>query len=202
MELETWKRVQNLQVVTLAEGAIVGRLEDFQFDLESRRIYGWRLKLPGVFSTVGLVRADLLTLVGRDVAFVSSLEAVEVSGDKKVARSKGRAWASQYVGVSVVTRRGGSLGGVQDYVIDRHGGEITGLILHGERLLPLRESVNTSAAAVIVPDEGLVVDLPTSGEDADEVSFWRRMRDSLGGPGKKRKAPTAELPEGEAEEPS
>ena len=30
MMLETWKRAQNLQVATLEEGAIVGRLDDFR----------------------------------------------------------------------------------------------------------------------------------------------------------------------------
>ena len=33
--METWKRASNMQVVSLEEGAFVGRLADFQFDLET-----------------------------------------------------------------------------------------------------------------------------------------------------------------------
>ena len=151
MAFETWKRAQNLQVVSLEEGAIVGKLDDFQFDLETRRIYGWRLKGHGVFAKAGGVRAADLVLVGRDVALVRAESCVEWA-DARPNVVDGRAWASAYRGTQAITRRGASLGAVQDFVVDRAGNEVTGFILPGDRLLPLDDGVNTGPDAVIVED--------------------------------------------------
>ena len=106
MNLETWKRAQNLQVASLAEGAFVGRLDDFMFDLETHQIYGWRLKGSGMFAKPGGVPADELVLVGRDLALIRSEEAVEWSGGR-ITVVDGRAWASAYRGTQAVSRRGG-----------------------------------------------------------------------------------------------
>ncbi len=179
MRLETWKRAHNMQVITLEEGVIIARLEDFQFDLEDHHIFGFSLKVPGMFSRMGRVKASSLVLIGQDVTLVSSQQDVHWTQDKK-SRDKGRAWASQYLGVNAVTRRGRSLGAVQDYVIDGDGRRVTGLVLHGGRLLPLVEThVSTGPAAIIVPDEALVVDMPEDPDPNDEVGFWKRVRDSL-----------------------
>jgi len=39
--MHSWKRAQGKQVVTRDEGAAIGTLNDFQFDLADRHIYGW-----------------------------------------------------------------------------------------------------------------------------------------------------------------
>ncbi len=179
MMMDTWKRAQNLQVATLEEGALVGRLDDFQFDLETLRIYGWRLKSAGVFGRSGGVRASEMNLIGRDLAFVRTEAAVEWTSGKPAAVG-GRAWASSYRGTTAITRRGRSLGTVQDYVIDRAGQKVTGLILHGGALLPLDGRVNTGPAAVIVESEDLAVQLPED-EGEERTDWWNRLREAVGG---------------------
>lgn len=176
--METWKRTQNMQVVSLAEGAFVGRLDDFQFDLEDHRVYGWRLKGTGMFARVGGVAGRYLSRLGRDVAFVESEGVVEWSRGK-VADAPGRAWASTYRGVPAITRRGRALGAVQDYVLEANASRVTGIILHGNLLLPLDGRVRTGPAAVVVSDEGAVVELPAEAGDERE-DWWARLKEALG----------------------
>lgn len=181
--LDTWRRAQNLQVATLAEGAFVGRLEDFQFDLETHRIYGWRLKGAGMFSKHGGVAAEQLTLLGRDLAFVRALDVVEWSGGR-LSVVDGRAWASSYRGTQAVTRRGRALGAVQDFVLERGGGQITGLLLHGGLLLPLDGRVHTGPAAVIAESQDVAVEMPEEGGD-ERGAWWARLTAVVGGRGQR-----------------
>lgn len=176
--IETWKRAQNLQVATLAEGALVGRLDDFLFDLETHRIYGWRIKGSGVFGKSGGVRVEDLVLVGRDLALVRSEAAIEWTAARS-SPLEGRAWASAYRGTQAITRRGGALGAVADFVIERSGDQVTGLLLQGGGLLPLDGRTNTGAAAVIAETAEVLVSL--AGPEGDErTDWWVRLKDAVG----------------------
>ena len=206
MMLETWKRAQNLQVATLEEGAIVGRLDDFQFDLETLAIYGWRLKGSGMFGRTGGVRATEVRLVGRDLAFIQTEKAVEWTSGKTAAVG-GRAWASTYRGTTAITRRGRSLGAVQDFVLDRDGTRVTGLILHGGLLVPLDERVHTGPAAIIVESSDVVIEMPDDETD-ERGAWWERLRDAVGKRGREEDPaqltealPTDERPLPSAREP-
>ena len=179
MHLETWKRAQNLQVATLSEGAIVGRLDDFLFDLETHQIYGWRLKGSGMFSKPGGVPADELVLVGRDLALIRTEEAVEWAGGR-ISAVDGRAWASSYRSTQAVSRRGRALGAVQDFVLDRQGTQVTGLLLHGGLLLPLDGRVSTGPAAVIAESDDLVVEMPEDDTGGQQVAWWARLTSAIG----------------------
>jgi uncharacterized protein YrrD len=177
MMLETWKRAQNLQVASRKEGALVGRLDDFQFDLESHRVYGWRLKGTGMFGKSGGIRSSEMELVGRDLAYIRTEQAVEWTSGKP-ASVGGRAWASTYRGTTAITRRGRSLGAVQDFVIDRTGQQVTGLILHGGFLVLLDGRVNTGPAAIIVESGDVVVELPEDESD-ERGAWWDRLREAV-----------------------
>lgn len=170
--METWKRSQNMQVVSLEEGAVVGRLDDFQFDLGSRAIFGWRLKGAGMFSKAGGVPAAKLRKIGQDVCFIASAQDVEWTGGRTNA-ADGRAWASTYQGMSVMSRRGTMIGGVRDFVIDVAGDSVTGLILHGNRLLILDEDVQTGRDVIIARTSDLVVQLPA---EEQKEPWWARVR--------------------------
>ncbi len=176
--LDTWKRAQNLQVATVEEGALIGRLDDFQFDLDSHRIFGWRLKAGGVFARVGGVRANELVLVGRDLALIRTETTVEWGGGKTSAVD-GRSWASAYRGTIAVSRRGRTLGAVTDFVLDRQGDQVTGLLLQGGLLLPLDGRVNTGLGAVIAETEDAVVQLG-DGEAEERTDWWDRLKDAVG----------------------
>lgn len=175
----TWKRAQNLQVVSVAEAAFAGRLDDFQFDLDTHRIYGWRVKGGGVWPSSGAVAAKHVLRIGRDVALIDAEGSVHWgSGARKT--TDGRAWASGYRGIQAITRRGRSLGAVQDFVLEADGRRLTGILLHGDRLLALDGRVHAGPSAVIVEAEELVVELGTREEDAEDTRWWTRLREALG----------------------
>ena len=173
--METWKHASNMQVVSLGEGAFVGRLDDFQFDLETGEIYGWRLKGSGMFARAGGTTADKVMLIGRDVAFIQSEADVEWSGGRPNP-AEGRAWASAYAGMAVMSRRGSNMGAVQDFVVDVAGDTVTGLILHGNRLLVLDEDVQTGPDVIIAKSPEQLVALP---DEPQQKSWWKRIRDAL-----------------------
>lgn len=177
MKFETFKRAQNLQVASSDEGALVGRLDDFQFDLEARTIFGWRLKASGMFGRSGGVPSGDLLLIGRDLAFIRTEAAVEWASGK-ASPVGGRAWASAYRGTSAITRRGRSLGAVQDFVIDQTGSRVTGLILHGGLVVALDERVHTGPAAVILESMDQLIALP-EGEEEDRPAWWDRIREAI-----------------------
>ena len=138
--MHTWKRTHGRQVVTRDEGAAIGTLNDFQFDLADRHIYGWRLKGPGMFAPFGGVSSETLLVIGRDVAIVQSEKSVEWSNAGRNA-AEGRAWAGDYRGTTVVDQRGRAMGSVQDFVFDALGARLTGFVLRGNLLLPLDDRV-------------------------------------------------------------
>lgn len=194
MKMETWRHAQNLQVVSLDEGEFLGRLDDFQFDLDTHAIYGWRLKGQAMFATAGGVAARHVQLVGRNVALVTEGRRVEWESQRPVV--EGRAWASQYRGTAALTRRGARLGGIQDFVIDRAGDRVTGLVLQGHRLLPLDERVHVGPDAVVALSEDVLIQLP--GDEGDE-SWWARLKEAIGvGPKTEGETgePTSEPPAG------
>ena len=62
----SFKNVQGHLVIAKEEGAIVGRIDDFQFDLESHQIFGYRIKGMGMFAKAGGVSAEQMTFIGRE----------------------------------------------------------------------------------------------------------------------------------------
>ena len=173
--MHTLKRAQGKQVVTRDEGAAIGTLNDFQFDLGDRRIYGWRLKGPGMFAPFGGVSSEALLVIGRDVAIVQSEKSVEWSNAGRNA-AEGRAWAGEYRGTTVVDQRGRAMGSVQDFVFDELGAQLTGFVLQGSLLLPLDERVRMGPAAVIAQDQAQAIaieDLPERPEDRER--WWERI---------------------------
>lgn len=138
-------------VVSLDEGAIVGKLDDFQFDLESRRIYGYRIKGARMFGKSGGIRADRLLRVGKDVAFVQGAEDVELGAGRTAV--DGRSWASQYRGTRVMTRNGQLVGTVDDLVYDAAGDTVIALVISQDRGVVLDRGVATGPAACILDSE-------------------------------------------------
>jgi uncharacterized protein YrrD len=178
--MHTWKRTQGRQVVTRAEGAVIGQLNDFQFDLADRRIFGWRLKGVGMFAPFGGVSSEALLVIGRDVAIVQSESAVEWSNAGRNA-AEGRAWAGDYRGTTVVDQRGRSMGSVQDFVFDDLGAKLTGFVLQGNLLLPLDERVRTGPAAVVAQDQAQAMAVQEPPERAeDRERWWDKIKDALG----------------------
>lgn len=170
----TYRRSHGLPVVTLQEGAIIGKLDDFQFDLQTRHIYGYRMRGSGVFSRSGGVAAAHLQRIGRDVVFVGSESEVEWKSGSGRHNQEGRAWASQYRGIKVMSRAGALLGLVDDFVFDPVSDQILGVLVDNDRILALDESVATGPAAVIVEDPAALRELAPAERVPEE--WWKRIK--------------------------
>jgi len=170
--LITYRKAQGLLVVSRREGAVVGKLDDFQFDLNSHVIYGYLLKGTGMFGKSGGVRAEALDQVGRDVVFIRSEEDVDWQHAYRNAEQD-RAWASQYRGRRVMDRRGTELGEVQDFVFDPREDIVVALLLDSESMLPLSDLVATGPAAIIVDGPEIIERIqPTDSVTED---WWSRL---------------------------
>jgi sporulation protein YlmC with PRC-barrel domain len=143
-----------MSVVAVGEGAIVGKFDDFQFNLETGAIYGFRLKGPGMFGKSGGVASSAIVLLGRDLVLIRDEAAIEWGGSRNA--HEGRAWASEYRGTRVMSRRGDALGTVDDYQIDAAPARIVAIVLDGERVVPLSPRVSLGRDAVIVEDATVV----------------------------------------------
>ena len=170
--MKSFKKAQGMNVATLAEGALVGKFDDFQFDLESGVIYGCRLK-QGVFSKSGGAPARAFTLLGRDLVYVSEEAAIEWSGAAR-APVEGRAWASEYLGTKVMSRRGAGLGSVEDFLFALDTPRVTAMLLDGNRVVVFDERVAVGRDAVILSDPAIAV--PHSEGDEESGDWWKRMR--------------------------
>lgn len=172
--MRTFKRVLGMQVVTRLEGATVGKVDDFLFELATGRISGWRLRSGTVFSKAGGVAAADLELLGRDVALVRSESAIEWAGGRPKGLD-GRAWASAYLGTGALTRGGQSLAEVRDLVVDDVGDRVYGALLADGRFLPLDAHVQLGPSAVIVETDSVPVSLPSD----DEEAWWEAIRQAV-----------------------
>lgn len=172
--LITYRKSHGLPVVTLLEGAMVGKLDDFQFDLSTRRIYGYRLRGSGVFSRSGGVAAAKLQRIGRDVAFVGEEAEIEWKSGSGRHNQEGRAWASQYRGIRVMSRSGALLGAVEDFVFDPVADQVVALFVDNNRVVDLDDDVATGPAAVIVDDPASLRELPPEDRAAEE--WWKRLK--------------------------
>ena len=106
----------------------------------------------------------------------------DVEWGRGVGPVDGRAWASDYRGTQALTRRGQGLGAVQDFVLDREGNRVTGLVLQGSLVLPLDGRVQTGGSAIIVESDDVVVEIPASESD-EPTNWWHRVREAVGGRG-------------------
>ena len=173
--MNTWKKTQSRPVATLKEGAIVAKFDDFQFDLETGRIFGYRLKGQGVFSRSGGVAAANLSLIGNDLVFIRQESDIEWTSEKRNPED-GRAWASQWCGKTrVITRRGANLGEIEDLVIEAAPPKVLALILDNSRMLKMGDGkVTIGRDAVVIEDPTAVLPMP---DDETQEDWWDKVKD-------------------------
>lgn len=174
--MRTWRRASNLQVATVAEGAIIGKFDDFQFDLVDGTIFGYRLRAAGVFSRTGGVAAADLPVVGRDLVLVTREAAVDWAGLPR-NQVEGRAWGTAYRGTRVMSRTGAVVGRVDDYVFDAQPARVTGFLLDGDRLLPWDERIGVGRDSVVIGDPLLVLALES--DEPETTDWWQRVRGAI-----------------------
>lgn len=161
-------------VVSRSEGANVGKFDDFQFDLRTWEVYGYRLKPNNVFGKAGGVAAEKLDRVGRDVAFVNTEADVEWTGGGRNTED-GRSWASAYVGTKVISRDGTSMGEVEDLVFDPQARRLLAVILNDNRIALVGEKVATGSAAVVLESAGAAAPLTPREKGEAPTSWWERV---------------------------
>ncbi len=173
--MRTFRKAQTLSVATIAEGAIIGKLDDLQFDLSTGRIFGFRLRAPGILGRTGGVAAAELPLIGRDLTLVRSETSVEWSGERRNAED-GRAWAGNYRKTRVITRRGAGLGVVEDFILDGSPPAIVALLLDRHRMIRLDRRVTLGRDSVIVEDPTAAVSLE---DDEESTDWWTRVKSTF-----------------------
>lgn len=165
---KTFRKAQGMLVASIADGALIGKLDDFQFDLESGRIYGYRIKGTGVFSKTGGVAASQVHCIGQDLLLVQQAADVSWTSEKRNMEG-GRAWASQYTRSRVISRRGAALGHIEDFVLAEQ--KVVGIVLSENRLLQLGDRIALAQDAVILDDPSVAAAMP-----AENPEWWKRWR--------------------------
>ncbi len=188
-----YETTRSRPVVSREEGAIVGKFDDFQFDIRSWSIYGYRLRSTSMFGRAGGILAEDLNQVGRDVVFITSEQRVQWTGGCRNPED-GRAWASRYLGTKVISRDGTAMGEVDDLVFCARSDALVALVLSGERIVELGRHVATGSAAVVIEDASLAVPLPEEDDHENPTGWWNNVRTVF------RKKATAEIEEQAAEE--
>jgi sporulation protein YlmC with PRC-barrel domain len=155
--MRRWKQTSGLPVASLAEGALVAKLEDVLFELETGRVWGWRVKAGTIWGKSGGVAAAHLTRLGKDLAFVTEAAAIEWAG-APTGEQAGRVWASVYLGTRVMTRRGASVGEVADLSLAVDPPAVRGLVLGDGRVVRWDERVTVGPDAVILDDPSVAVE--------------------------------------------
>jgi uncharacterized protein YrrD len=150
-------------------------LDDFQFSLEDGKIFGYRLRAPGVFAKTGGVAASEVIRIGKDLMLIKEAACISWTGDKRNLE-EGRAWGSRYLKMRVMTRRGTGMGHIEDFYLEHtpeNTGTILGLLLDGERMVRLDEGKVTLAKDVVILEEaGAAVPLEGEPENTD---WWSRI---------------------------
>ena len=165
-------------VISRKEGANVAKFDDFQFDLRSWEIFGYRLRSVRMFGKAGGVAATELDQVGRDVVFIASQDQVEWSGGTRNP-ADGRAWASRYLGTRVISRDGTSLGEVEDLVFDPTSDRVLAIIITGNRIVRLEDNVATGSAAVVLESADLAVPFPEDDDHEAPSAWWSRVSQAM-----------------------
>lgn len=172
--MNRFEDVRGRTVVSRLEGAIVGKLDDFQFDLRTWEIYGYRLQPRHMFAKAGGVPAERLDQIGRDVAFLGAEADIEWSGGGRNAED-GRAWATRYVGTRVISRDGTALGEVSDLVFDPARRRAVAVILTHDRLAILGPQVATGPAAVVLETASVATPMPAQEDGESPAAWWSRV---------------------------
>ncbi len=170
-----YENTRTRPVVSREEGAIVGKFDDFQFDIRTWAVYGYRLRASTMFGPAGGIRAEDLDQVGRDVVFITSEERVQWTGASRNTED-GRAWASRYLGTKVISRDGTALGEVDDLVFCARTDTLVAIVLSGERIVELGRHVATGSAAVVLEDAAFAVPLPEHADEENPTNWWDNVR--------------------------
>lgn len=172
-----YEEARGRPIVTRKEGAIIGKLDDFQFDLRSGQVFGYLVRATSLFRKAGGVRASDLDQVGRDVVFIGSESQVEWIGGNRNSED-GRSWASRYLGTKVVTRDGSAMGSVEDLCFHPGDRQVVAVVLSGNRIVRLDERISTGSAVVVIADSELAVPMPESRDEEASETWWHRVLDA------------------------
>ncbi len=178
--MNRYEETRGKPVVSRAEGAIVGKFDDFQFALKGWKIFGYRLRSTSMFGKAGGISADELDQVGTDVVFIGSRDQVEWSGGGRNSED-GRAWASRYLGTKIISRDGTSLGEVEDLLFDPGERRVAAVVLTGERVVELGHHIHTGAAAVVLEDASAAMPLVQEEDEEAPTDWWSRVRETWSG---------------------
>ncbi len=145
-------------VVTLADAAKIGQVDDVLFDAAFRQVLEFRVK-QGTFSHSEAVTRANVSAVGADALTVPSPEAI--NAEDHFAAPAGAATTSQVHGTKVVTEGGALLGTIAELELDDEAQTVLSYLLAAPLLDKLRQRVPSfSAAQVLRLGEGGIMMVP------------------------------------------
>ena len=145
-------------VVTLADAAKVGQVDDVLFDAAFRQVLGFRVK-QGTFSHTEAVTRANVAAVGADAPTVPSPAAI--NAEDRFAEIAGAATTTQAHGTKVITEGGDLLGTIAELELDDEARTVLSYTLAAPLLDKLRQRVPTfDAAQVLRLGEGGIMIVP------------------------------------------
>lgn len=174
--MRTFGKARGMQVITIAEGASVGKLDDVYFDLEHHRIYGYRIKGSWMWSATAACAADQVQKLGRDAILIKNEAGLEKAGGR--TDDDARSWAGDFVGRKIMSRRGEQLGEVSDLVLDEANQLVRAALTKDDRLVKFDGRVALGRDAVIVDDT--TVPIALGDEKIESPEWWTKLGGLLG----------------------
>ncbi len=145
-------------VVTLADAAKVGQVDDVLFDAAFRQVLGFRVK-KGTFGHTDAVTRANVSAVGADALTVPSPEVI--NAEDRFAELAGAATTSQAHGTKVVTEGGDLLGAIVELELDDEARTVLTYTLDAPLLDKLRHRVPSfNATQVLRLGEGGIMIVP------------------------------------------
>ncbi|MEC7986700.1 MAG: hypothetical protein VX278_16145 [Myxococcota bacterium] len=161
-------------LISQKEGIVIGKLEDFLFNLETHQIKGWLIKRGGLFSSLGGIDSDAIVLCGRDVILIDTVESIE--WDVKRVSHKKSSWASQYKGKKLIQRNGQVFAEIQRLFISEDAKSVVGLEIGDERVIKLNQYIVLRPDGGVLPRKYDIVSVAS-----DDENLWTKIRGFFAG---------------------
>lgn len=155
------KSLKGIAVVSIEDGEKLGTVDDMLFNLEARRLIGFRMARTGFLrGDRGLVAMDDVESVGTDAIMVRNRS--QLRDEQHERDFADRPGLDKLTSLRVVTEHGGYIGGLATVEFDPQSGALTELgvsagglrsVLGGTNRIPASDIVSIGTDVVVVPNK-------------------------------------------------
>jgi uncharacterized protein YrrD len=155
------KSLKGIAVVSIEEGEKVGTVDDVLFDMEQRRIIGFKLNKPGFLRSGGIaVMMGDVRSIGKDAVMIPDRERIRELKQERDLQS--RPGYSAMSTLRVVTQDGTYVGNLSTLQVEPATGKLTQIEITGGSLMDrlrrnqvvdIDEVVSLGTDVVVIPDK-------------------------------------------------